>query len=58
MVVAEKEMRVAIFQLPHVAELVMSKVKAELLTKPKEIAFLNAKTPNQVVIAPLTSRKT
>ena len=57
MVIAEKEMRIAIFHLQHVAKFVMTVVKSELLPKPKEIAFLNTEAPDQVVVRPFASRK-
>ena len=58
MVVAEQKVRVTVFHLPHVAELVMPEVEAELLSEAQEVAFLNADAPVQVVIGVFFSGKT
>ena len=50
-------MRVAVFHLPHVAEFVVAVVEAEPLTEAEEVAFLDADTPVQVVVAPFAACK-
>ena len=57
MVIAEQKVWVAVFHLPHVAEFVVAVVEAELLTETEEVAFLDADTPVQVVVAPFAARK-
>lgn len=57
MVVAEQKVRVAIFHLPHVAELVVPEVETELLPETQEVAFLNANAPVQIVVSPLAAGK-
>ena len=57
MVIAEQKVRVAVFHLPHIAEFVMPIVETELLAESEEVAFLDADSPVQVVVAPFAACK-
>ena len=57
MVVAEQEMRGAIFHLPHIAKIIVPEVESQQVPEPQEIALLHANAPKKILVSPLAPSK-